>query len=59
MTPLYHLHCILLSIKRSSSPHPPYNLETRAREIVGFAGSGLIFENENRFISRQEAEIGP
>ena len=28
----------------------------RAREIVGFAGSGPIFETENRFISRQEAE---
>ena len=27
----------------------------RAREIVGFAGSGPIFETENRFISRQEA----
>ena len=26
------------------------------REIVGFAGSGPIFETENRFISRQEAE---
>ena len=23
----------------------------RAREIVGFAGSGAIFETENRFIS--------
>ena len=30
--------------------------EIRAREIVGFAGSGPIFETENRFISRQEAE---
>ena len=29
---------------------------TRAREIVGFAGSGPIFETENRFISRQEAK---
>ena len=28
----------------------------RAREIVGFAGSGPIFETENRFISRPEAE---
>ena len=28
---------------------------TRAREIVGFAGSGPIFETENRFISRQGA----
>ena len=28
---------------------------SRAREIVGFAGSGPIFETENRFISRQEA----
>ena len=28
----------------------------RAREIVGFAGSGPIFEIENRFISRQEAK---
>ena len=28
----------------------------RAREIVGFAGSGPIFETENRFISRQEAK---
>ena len=27
----------------------------RAREIVGFAGSGPIFETENRFISRQGA----
>ena len=26
----------------------------RAREIVGFAGSGPVFETENRFISRQE-----
>ena len=30
-------------------------LHSRAREIVGFAGSGPIFETENRFISRQEA----
>ena len=30
-------------------------LQSRAREIVGFAGSGPIFETENRFISRQEA----
>ena len=29
---------------------------TRAREIAGFAGSGPIFEIENRFISRQEAK---
>ena len=29
---------------------------TRAREFVGFAGSGPIFETENRFISRQEAK---
>ena len=29
---------------------------TRAREIVGFAGSGPIFETENRFISRQDAQ---
>ena len=28
----------------------------RAREIAGFAGSGPIFETENRFISRQEAK---
>ena len=28
----------------------------RAREIVCFAGSGPIFETENRFISRQGAE---
>ena len=28
----------------------------RAREIVGFAGSGPIFETENRFISRKVAE---
>ena len=28
----------------------------RAREIVGFAGSGPIFETENRFISQQEAK---
>ena len=28
----------------------------RAREIVGFAGSGPIFETEDRFISRQEAK---
>ena len=28
----------------------------RAREIVGFAGFGPIFEAENRFISRQEAK---
>ena len=27
----------------------------RAREIVGFAGSGPILETEKRFISRQEA----
>ena len=30
-------------------------LYSRAREIVGFAGSGPIFETENRFISGQEA----
>ena len=29
----------------------------RAREIVGFAGSGPIFETEDRFIARQEAKI--
>ena len=29
---------------------------TRAREIVGFAGSGPIIETENRFISQQEAK---
>ena len=28
----------------------------RAREIIGFAGSGPIFETENRFISQQEAK---
>ena len=28
----------------------------RAREIVGFARSGLIFETENQFISRQGTE---
>ena len=27
---------------------------SRAREIVGFGGSGPIFETENRFISQQE-----
>ena len=31
-------------------------LSAKAREIVGFADSGPIFETENRFISRQEAE---
>ena len=31
-------------------------LNGRAREIVGFAGSGPIFETENRFIPRQEAK---
>ena len=31
-------------------------VSVRAREIVGFAGSGPIFETENRFISRHEAE---
>ena len=31
-------------------------LGARAREIVGFAGFGPIFETENRFISRQEAK---
>ena len=31
-------------------------MSIRAREIVGFAGSGPIFEIENRFISRQEAK---
>ena len=31
-------------------------LWSRAREIVGFAGSGPIFETEDRFISRQEAK---
>ena len=29
---------------------------SEAREIVGFAGSGPIFETENRFISQQEAK---
>ena len=33
-----------------------YGILTRAREIVGFAGSGPIFEIENRFISLQEAK---
>ena len=31
-------------------------VSVRAREIVGFAGSGPIFETENRFISQQEAK---
>ena len=31
-------------------------MESRAREIVCFAGSGPIFETEDRFISRQEAK---
>ena len=31
-------------------------LHTRAREIVGFADSGPIFETESQFISRQKAE---
>ena len=31
-------------------------IHVRAREIVGFAGSGPIFETEDRFISRQEAK---
>ena len=30
--------------------------QSRAREIVGFAGFGPIFNPENRFISQQEAE---
>ena len=30
--------------------------QTRAREIVGFAGSGPISETENQLISRHEAE---
>ena len=34
----------------------PKMLNTRAREIVGFAGFGPIFETENRFISRQDAK---
>ena len=29
---------------------------SRAREIVGFAGSGPIFETVNRYIARQEAK---
>ena len=29
---------------------------SRAREILGFAGSGPICETEKRFISRQKAE---
>ena len=36
--------------------HMPRVLLARAREIVGFAGSGPIFETVNRFISRQVAE---
>ena len=31
-------------------------VQSRARQIVGFAGSGPIFGTEKRFISRQEAE---
>ena len=31
-------------------------VQIRARGIVGFAGSGPIFETENRFVSRQEAK---
>ena len=37
-------------------PPPLKMLGARAREIVGFAGSGPIFETENRFISRQGAK---
>ena len=33
-----------------------YDIYIRAKEIVGFAGSGPIFETENRFISQQEAK---
>ena len=36
--------------------HPDYIDRGRAREIVGFAGSGPIFKTENRFISQQEAK---
>ena len=32
------------------------NIASKARKIVGFAGSGPIFETENSFISQQEAE---
>ena len=41
-----------IKVKRQN----PGTVQARAREIVGFAGSGPIFETENRFISRQEAE---
>ena len=43
---IYCLYCLYIYIY----------IYIRAREIVGFAGSGPIFETENRFISRQEAE---
>ena len=32
----------------------PVVMRSRAREIVGFAISGPIFETENQFISRQK-----
>ena len=41
---------------RVSNPGPPTYESGRAREIVGFAGSGPIFETENRFIFQQEAK---
>ena len=39
-----------------TSLYPILCICIRAREIVGFAGSGPIFETENRFISQQEAK---
>ena len=45
--------CILKFSKGHNSVDSGWS---RAREIVGFAGSGPIFETENRFISRQEAK---
>ena len=43
MVPQYYILCLYI-----------YMVFSRAREIVSFAGSGPIFETENRFISRQE-----
>ena len=48
--------CPFASILIPISQSCPASIYTRAREIVGFARSGPIFETENRFISQQEAK---
>ena len=53
---MHLISCLVEKYCISGVDEDVYCICTRAREIVGFAGSGPIFEAENRFFSRQEAK---